>query len=203
MPLRDRFEKYIEYIRITEANKIARRYFVMNSFDGAVTILGVLLGVLFGGIQNPVQIVNIGIATGIALMISGFTGTVIAEEAERRRDIKALEESMLMDLKDSLYARAARFTTIYVSIVDGLSPFVSIVISISPLLLSIWGYIDEYTALLTSITVCILYLGVIGIFIGEYTGRNKIFESLKLMGIGILTTLLVSLVLQPISNTPI
>ncbi len=55
MSLREIIQRYIEYIKISEANKIARRYFIMNSFDGAVTILGVLLGVLFGGITNPIH----------------------------------------------------------------------------------------------------------------------------------------------------
>ena len=200
MPLREKFRKYIEYIRISEANKIARRYFIMNSFDGAVTILGVLLGVLFGGITNPIQIVNIGVATGIALMISGFSGTVIAEEAERNRDIKALEESMLIDLKDTVYARAARFTVFYVSFIDGVSPLISILISISPMVLSLYGMLEPNTALIASIGISILYLGVLGVFIGEFTGRNRILESFKLMGIGLVTTILVSVILQPLPH---
>ena len=172
----------------------------MNSFDGAVTILGVLLGVLFGGITNPIQIVNIGVATGIALMISGFSGTVIAEEAERNRDIKALEESMLIDLKDTVYARAARFTVFYVSFIDGVSPLISILISISPMVLSLYGMLEPNTALIASIGISILYLGVLGVFIGEFTGRNRILESFKLMGIGLVTTILVSVILQPLPH---
>ena len=200
MSLREIIQRYIEYIKISEANKIARRYFIMNSFDGAVTILGVLLGVLFGGITNPIQIINIGVATGIALMISGFSGTVIAEEAERNRDIKALEESMLMDLKDTVYAKAARFTVFYVSIIDGISPLISILISISPMFLAVNGVLEPDFALYTSIIVSILYLGVLGVFIGEFTGRNRIIESLKLMGIGLVTTILVSVILQPLPH---
>jgi len=199
--MRERLRRYIEYIRISEANKIARRYFIMNSFDGSVTTLGVLLGVLFSGITNPIQIVSIALATGIALTISGFSSTVIAEEAERSRDIQELEESMLMDLKDTLYARAAKFSIFYVSMVNGISPLLSTLLSISPMILALYGLLDPDNALIACIFLSLFYLGILGIFIGEFTGRNRIKESLKLVGIGIATTVLVTLILEPISPT--
>ncbi|HIQ13780.1 MAG TPA: hypothetical protein EYH44_05315 [Thermoprotei archaeon] len=201
MSMRERLRRYIEYIRISEANKIARRYFIMNSFDGSVTTLGVLLGVLFSGITNPIQIVSIALATGIALTISGFSSTVIAEEAERSRDIQELEESMLMDLKDTLYARAAKFSIFYVSMVNGISPLLSTLLSISPMILALYGLLDPDNALIACIFLSLFYLGILGIFIGEFTGRNRIKESLKLVGIGIATTVLVTLILEPISPT--
>lgn len=188
----------MEYIRISEANKIARRYFIMNSFDGSVTILGVLLGVIFGGITEPTQIVGIGIATGVALMVSGFSGTIIAEEAERNKDIKELEESMLMDLKDTVYTKAARFSIIYIGFINAIAPFLSIMISLIPLILAIAGLVSVDLALPATIVVAISYMGILGILISKITGRNKIREALKLMAIGIATTIIVSIVLKPL-----
>ena len=198
MSLRDLLKKYVEYIRISEANKIARRYFIMNSFDGSVTILGVLLGVIFGGITEPTQIVGIGIATGVALMVSGFSGTIIAEEAERNKDIKELEESMLMDLKDTVYTKAARFSIIYIGFINAIAPFLSIMISLIPLILAIAGLVSVDLALPATIVVAISYMGILGILISKITGRNKIREALKLMAIGIATTIIVSIVLKPL-----
>ncbi len=198
MPLREKFRKYVEYIRISEANKIARRYFIMNSFDGSVTILGVLLGVIFGGITDPGQIVGIGIATGVALMVSGFSGTIIAEEAERNKDIKELEESMLMDLKDTLYSKAARFSVVYIGIVNAIAPFLSIIISMIPLFLALVNLVPIDIALSATIVVAIAYMGILGLLISKITGRNKLREALKLMAIGILTTIIVSIVLKPL-----
>ncbi len=105
-----------------------------------------------------------------------------------------------MDLKDTVYAKAARFTVFYVSIIDGISPLISILISISPMFLAVNGVLEPDFALYTSIVVSILYLGVLGVFIGEFTGRNRIIESLKLMGIGLVTTILVSVILQPLPH---
>jgi len=198
LSLRDLLKKYVEYIRISEANKIARRYFIMNSFDGSVTILGVLLGVIFGGITEPTQIVGIGIATGVALMVSGFSGTIIAEEAERNKDIKELEESMLMDLKDTVYTKAARFSIIYIGFINAIAPFLSIMISLIPLILAIAGLVSVDLALPATIVVAISYMGILGILISKITGRNKIREALKLMAIGIATTIIVSIVLKPL-----
>ncbi len=198
LPLREKFRRYIEYIRISEANKIARRYFIMNSFDGSVTILGVLLGVIFGGITDPSQIVGIGIATGVALMVSGFSGTIIAEEAERNKDIKELEESMLMDLKDTVYTRAARFSIVYVGIVNAIAPFLSIIISLTPLFLALANLVPVDIALSATIVVAISYMGILGILISNITGRSKLREAVKLMAIGIITTIIVSIILKPI-----
>ena len=39
--LMDRIE---EYIKISNVGEISRRYFVMNAFDGALTMLGVIIG---------------------------------------------------------------------------------------------------------------------------------------------------------------
>lgn len=197
MSLRERIRRYIEYIRISEANKIARRYFIMNSFDGSVTILGVLLGVIFGGIEEPSKILGIGIATGIALMVSGFSGTIIAEEAERDRDIKELEESMLMDLKDTVYTRAARFSIIYISFVNAVAPLLSIMISMVPLFLAVVGLVSREIAIQASIAVVLLYMGILGIFVSRMTGRSIIKGALKLVAIGIITTIVVSIVLKP------
>jgi len=32
------------YLHVTKARGIARRYFVMNGFDGAMTVFGIVLG---------------------------------------------------------------------------------------------------------------------------------------------------------------
>ena len=38
------FRQYIQSLSISQSYDIARRYFVVNSFDGALTMLGLLSG---------------------------------------------------------------------------------------------------------------------------------------------------------------
>ena len=37
-------DQLLLFIRITRSQRIARRYFVVNGFDGALTMLGLLMG---------------------------------------------------------------------------------------------------------------------------------------------------------------
>ncbi len=188
------FEKYRRYIEITQANKIARRYFIMNSFDGIVTVLGVITGSLFSGIINPTIILSIGISTALAMGISGVSGTLIAEKTERDLELRRLEESMLSDLSDSLYADAQKFTVIYVSLVDALSPLIASIFSLSPLFLSIFNLISNIQSIYLSIGTALTYLFIIGLSMGAITNRNILLEGLKMLGIGVLTTIIIYII---------
>ena len=50
------------YLHITKASGIARRYFVMNGFDGAMTIFGIALGSWIAGVQKPEVVLLAGSA---------------------------------------------------------------------------------------------------------------------------------------------
>ena len=188
------FEKYKKYIEITQANKIARRYFIMNSFDGIVTVLGVITGSLFSGVIDPSIILGIGISTALAMGISGMSGTLIAEKTERDIELRKLEESMLSDLSNSLYAEAQRFTVIYVSIVDAVSPLLASLFTLSPLILSLFNIIAALESIYLSIATALAYLFVMGLSMGALTKKNIIVEGLKMVGIGILTTIIIYLI---------
>ena len=78
--LRDRIKQYME---ITQCLTIARRYFVMNAFDGAMTVLGMVVGFFANQVVNPVIVIIGGIGACIAMSISGDFGAYFAEKAER------------------------------------------------------------------------------------------------------------------------
>lgn len=196
MDLKASIKKFRKYLEITNANSIARRYFIMNSFDGIVTILGILTGALLTGLTHLHTILGISISAAIALAISGISGTLIAEMEERELEMRHLEESMLTDLKNSLYERAVKVSIIWVGIVDALSPFIATIIAVIPLFLGINSIIDPDISLYTSIALCLVYLTGIGMFMGKLVRKNPLAEALKLLGIGVLTTLIITLVLK-------
>ena len=55
------------YIRISEIASIGGRYFIMNSFDGATTILGIVLGACVAGISNEFWVVWSGLGATLAM----------------------------------------------------------------------------------------------------------------------------------------
>ena len=79
-----------EYDKLANIGEIARRYFAMNAFDGVLTIIGVLMGNFMAGVQEPRIVVSTGLATCVAMGVSGLWGAYLTEAAERKRDPQCL-----------------------------------------------------------------------------------------------------------------
>ena len=88
------------YNDITHFGDIARRYFINNFYDGALTILGILLG-LFVVVLNPASptidsnlIILPGVSTAISMLISGISGSYLSERAEQKKNHDELIRAM-------------------------------------------------------------------------------------------------------------
>ncbi|MBD3352120.1 MAG: hypothetical protein GF364_11590 [Candidatus Lokiarchaeota archaeon] len=93
-------ERWKEYGEMTNLGEIARRYFVMNFFDGVLTVLGYIIGnfVLYlNGVEiNSRAILVPAIAVSVAIGISGISGGYLAEKAERQAEVNQLKRAMAM-----------------------------------------------------------------------------------------------------------
>jgi predicted membrane protein (TIGR00267 family) len=185
----DRFRRYLE---VTNALEIARRLFVMNAFDGTLTILGVIIGAHLSGMADPRAIITAGIGGSLAMGISGISGAFMAERAERRRDQRKLESAMLRNMDDTHFARASRFATLVVAVVDGISPAICAMVLIVPFLMVPAIGID--TAFYISISLSLILLFVLGIFLARISDERPITTGLQMILVGIITIILVGLV---------
>ena len=174
-------KSYNQIVGITE---IARRYFVMNAFDGILTTIGVLAGNYLAGVRDLSIPIRIGIATSIAMGISGLWGAYLTETAERKRELSELEKVSLIDQSDTSIGRASRFAVIIVSIVDGLAPALAALIVLTPLFLDsvIQNPVLSY-ALAGGTALVSLF--VLGLFLGEISDANKIGFGLKTLMAGL------------------
>jgi predicted membrane protein (TIGR00267 family) len=189
------WNKFRTYLRVSQAYKIARRLFVMNAFDGILTIMGVVIGAHFSGLTNPDIVITAGVGGSIAMGISGMSGAYLAERAERRRDLKKLESAMLIDLKKSQFAKASEFATIVVALVDGISPAVGAIILVLPYFFV--PRIDMEAALLASLGLGLLCLFVLGLFLARISHERMIVSGMRMILVGLLTIGIVSLVSAP------
>jgi hypothetical protein len=82
--LRDELARLKEYEDVVDIAEIARRLFAMNSFDGILTILGVLMGNYLAGVREPQVIIVTGLATSVSMGVSGLWGAYMTESAERQ-----------------------------------------------------------------------------------------------------------------------
>ena len=134
-PIRRWLDQASQYNDIANVGEIARRYFAMNAFDGILTIIGVLMGNLSAGIEDANVVITTGLSTCIAMGISGLWGSYLTESAERKHDLEELGRSTLTDLNDTHIGRASRYAAVFISIVDGLSPFLAALLVLIPFFL--------------------------------------------------------------------
>jgi predicted membrane protein (TIGR00267 family) len=175
-----------EYSRITGTAQIARRYLAMNAFDGVLTIIGVLVGSYVAGVRSADIVVRTGMATSIAMGISGMWGAYLTEAAERKRELDELERITLTDLDQTKIGRAARLAVITAALVDGLAPFIAALIVLIPLFF-VSPTSNVVTSYALSLTIALLSLFGLGMFLGHISGRNLISYGLRTLVAGLVS----------------
>src|SRR3989338_327296 len=124
-----------EFNRIAEIEDLARRYFTLNSFDGILTTLGIILANFFAGVTSSAAIVTSSVGAATAVAISGFYGAYITEKAERAGKLKRLEKNIGFSLHKTQIAAAHRFAIFVLAIIEGVSQFIIAVAIISPFMI--------------------------------------------------------------------
>jgi len=175
---------------LADIGEIARRYFAINAFDGVLTILGVLMGNYAAQVRDPAIIVTTGLSTCMAIGISGLWGSYLSEAAERRRDLRELQNSVLVDLSGTKIGRASRVAAVIVALVDGLAPVVSGLVVLSPFLLV--GLLPSVMmSYYLGIGLALVVLFALGLFLGvSAQERNWFWSGAKMVVAGVVSILL-------------
>jgi predicted membrane protein (TIGR00267 family) len=189
-------------LELTQGVEIARRYLAMNAFDGALTMLGLILGGLIT--INPsipseahLQFHAILVAaagTSIAMAISGFSGSYLTESAERDREVEEIGKAMLSDMSDSMYAKATKTTSVVVALIDGSSPAIAAFIIIIPLFFVPSGILEMRLAFYFAIGICLALLFALGLFLGSVSKKNIWSYGAKTLFAGIMTAILMLII---------
>jgi len=183
-------EKWKRYHRISGVGDITRRYFVMNAFDGALTMLGVIIGAYIAGIINPIPIISAAVAGSIAMGTSGMSGAYMTEKAERTKKLKELEKAMLTNLKNGLHHKSHKFATIFAAIIDGVSPAIAAMLVVSPFFLVNFNIITIKIAFITSIIFTMIILLVLGLYLAKISDESMIKYGLQMLIVGLVTAFL-------------
>ena len=196
-----RMERWKKYAEISDLGAIARRYFVMNAFDGALTMLGVVIGAAMSHATDPRIIITAGVAGSFAMGVSGYSGAYMAESAERTKEIKSLEKAMLKPMEeDSLHKEAAKFATQVTALVDALSPAIAALIVISPYFMVNFGWLGTNmeaamgTAFVASVALTLIILALLGVYLAKVTEENMVMQGVKMLMVGMGTAILCTLV---------
>jgi predicted membrane protein (TIGR00267 family) len=181
-------------IRLGHAHKIARRYFVTNGFDGALTLLGLVMGFYSSGSVALPVVINACLGAAIALTVSGLSSAYVSEAAEREQELLELEQALVRDLADSEHGHAARLLPLLIAAVNGLAPLLIALVIISPLWLAQAGLVLPFPPLETSIALAFAVLFLLGAFLGTISGRFWLWSGVQTLIIAVLTAAIILLV---------
>ena len=185
--------KFRSYEQITGMSKIARRYFVMNAFDGSLTMFGLIMGSYLSRVGNPVLVFSVGLSTAMAIGISGLWGAFLTEEAERKSELRRLEKAMLRKLSSSYIGEASRAAIYLAAIVDAVSPFLAGVIILSPFLFAEWGYFEIASAYQLALGLSFAMFFGLGVFLGRISKDLWWVSGAKMLLAGIMAALMIFL----------
>ncbi len=180
-------------VRLTRSTALMRRYFVVNGFDGALTMLGLTMGFRMSGASDPKLAVSACVGTAIALGMSGVSSAYVSETAERQRDLKSLEQAMIADLADTEHGAAARLIPVAVALVNGLAPLSISLLVIIPLWLDLWGLALPWAALDVTAVLAFLVVFLLGVLMGWISGRFWLWTGARAVLIAAVTAGLIVL----------
>lgn len=181
------FEQLRFLIQLGRAEHIARRYFVTNGFDGALTMLGLTVGFhAGGGVATPVAI-SACMGAAIALAMSGLASAYLSESAEREKELRELERALVGTLEASAHERAARLIPLIIAAVNGFAPLVMSLLIMVPLWMSEAGVPLPLAPLESSIAVALLVMFLLGAFLGTVSERFWFWSGLRMLAIALLT----------------
>jgi predicted membrane protein (TIGR00267 family) len=182
------------FLSLTRSQGIARRYFVVNGFDGALAMLGLVMGFYVTGDASLEVAITACMGGAIALGVSGLSSAYISETAERRRDLRSLEEAMAGEsLQNSSHGRAARLVPVYVASVNGLAPFVTALLIIAPLWMVRWGLVLPFSPFVAAAGMATFLLFLYGVYLGVVSGTFWLWSGVRTLIIAAVTAGLILL----------
>jgi predicted membrane protein (TIGR00267 family) len=184
--LKRQVEKIIEYNQISNAGEIARRAFANNSFDGVLTMIGVVMGSFLGGVQDASVVLVTGLSTALAIGISGGWGAYLTESAERRKETEELEQVTLTNLQDTKVGKASRMAVVIVAAVDGLSPFLAAFLVVLPFFFASLLPSVDY-AYYASVGMAMLSLFGLGVYLGSLSQERLIISGIRTTFAGVVS----------------
>ncbi len=192
------FKEYSERIRryntIAKIDAIARRYFVMNAFDGILMTTGVFLAAFFAGIREARIIVIAGVGAAIAIGISGFWGAYLTESAERKRILRTPKKILKIDAPLKQIKRSFNFAIVSLCLINGLSPLTAALIMTSPFILSMSLDFNVIYAYYASFAFALVILFLLGVFLGKISRQKLLGLGLKMAMAGVFCAVVLYLI---------
>ena len=174
------FRGYAAVLEDEEVRAISRRYFIANGFDMTLTTLGVVLGAYLSGVGSGLTVVKVAFGAGVGLTTSAVWSVWEIERAEKRSEIRSLENAMLTDLSETRLRRRRRRGQVINALASGLGP----VVGITPALWYLFGLpILDATIASAVWALCVLF--VFGVYMSRVSNHSWLISGIRMALAGV------------------
>jgi len=181
-------------LELTRSHDIVRRYFVVNGFDGALTMLGLIIGFQISESSDLRVVTNACLGATIALGMSGLSSAYVSESAERKRALKKLEKAMITDLQDSAHGTAARGIPVLIAVVNGSAPLIISLLIMLPLFAANNDIELPIPPLVAATVIALLLIFLLGVFLGRVAAVPWFRSGVQTLLLAIATAALIYLI---------
>lgn len=181
------------FLRITHSHGLVRRYFIVNGFDGALTMLGMIVGFIFGDTVSLSVLINACLGAAIALGVSGVSSAYVSEVAERQHELAKLEQAMITDLQASTHGSAARWVPMLVALVNGSAPLIISLLILLPLWLAQAGVALPTSPLYAAVIIALVLIFLLGVLLGRIANVSYLRSGIQTVLVALVTIVLIYL----------
>ncbi|HET7324203.1 MAG TPA: VIT1/CCC1 transporter family protein [Halococcus sp.] len=182
-------ESFLERVGLDSIGPIARRYFVSNGFDGALTGVGVTVGAYLSGVPDGLTVISIGLGAAVGLTTSGVWSVWEIERAEMRAELQEVEDAMLTDLSDTQVERDKSSAQVVNAFMSGLGPLIALVLTLVPFLLE-GAVFTLLQATLVSIAVAVGVLFAFGAYMASISRQRWYIAGIRMGLAGIVVAII-------------
>jgi len=115
----------------------------------------------------------------------------MAERAERRGYLRTLEAAPTQP--DPIHYDASRFVSIYVALIDGISPTLTAIVSLAPFILARIGMLPIENAYIISLILTLGTLFSLGFYLGRIAKEKVWLYGAQMLAVGIITAIIIFL----------
>ncbi len=173
------------------ARGIARRYFITNGFDGALTMLGLMVGFFLSEQAVLPVAIKACLGAAVALCMSGLSSAYLSESAERKKELHELEQALIADLGNSDVGRASRLVPVVVALVNGMSPLLISLTIMTPLWMAQKGIALPLSPFLLASLIALLLMFLLGVLLARLSREFWLWSGLRALAIAAGTALII------------
>lgn len=154
-------------------------------------MLGMVTGFYASGMNELTVAISACLGASVALFTSGLTSAYMSEKAEREKELRELEQALLVDLKESDYGQASRYLPVLVALVNGLAPLLLSLVILLPLF-----FAEQLSALpsppfINAILVALACIFSLGVFLGKISKTFWLWSGLRTLITAIVTVAII------------